>query len=95
VVATAPADHLDQVVLDLASRIALIGRDLLIANKRVVNMGVELMGRSQLQKFSALNDVIGHRAPEAQAFSDRIAELGLREAVRERDRSFNAPESAS
>jgi enoyl-CoA hydratase len=95
VVATAPADHLDQVVLDLASRIALIGRDLLIANKRVINMGVELMGRSQLQKFSALNDVIGHRAPEALAFSDRIGELGLREAVRERDRAFNAPESAS
>ena len=53
------------------------------------------MGRSQLQKFSALNDVIGHRAPEALAFSDRIGEFGLREAVRERDRAFNAPERAS
>jgi enoyl-CoA hydratase len=91
VVATAPADQLDQAVLDLASRMALIGRDLLIANKRVINMGVELMGRSQLQKFSALNDVIGHRAPEALAFSDRIGELGLREAVRERDRAFDSP----
>jgi enoyl-CoA hydratase len=95
VVATAPPDRLDQVVLDLASRIALIGRDLLIANKRVVNMGVELMGRTQLQRFTALNDVIGHRAPEALAFSDRIGELGLREAVRERDRAFNPPESTS
>ena len=65
VVATAPADELDQVVLDLASRMALIGRDLLIGNKRVVNMGVELMGRSQLQKFAAMSDAIGHRAPEA------------------------------
>jgi enoyl-CoA hydratase len=89
VVATAPADELDQVVLDLASRIALIGWDLLIANKRVVNMGVELMGRSQLQQFAALNDVVGHRAPEALAFSDRIGELGLRDAVRERDRAFD------
>jgi enoyl-CoA hydratase len=95
VVATAPADQLDQVVLDLASRMALIGRDLLIANKRVVNMGVELMGRSQLQKFSALSDVIGHRAPEALAFSDRIGELGLRDAVRERDRTFDSPERNS
>jgi enoyl-CoA hydratase len=92
VVATAPADELDQAVLDLASRIALIGRDLLIANKRVINLGVELMGRSQLQKFSALNDVIGHRAPEARAFSERIGELGLREAVRERDRAFDTPD---
>ena len=69
VVATAPADALDRVVLELAERMALIGRDLLVANKRVVNMGVELMGRSQLQRFAALNDAIGHRAPEAKAFA--------------------------
>ena len=62
VVATAPAEALDDVVLGLAQRMALIGRDLLVANKRVVNMGVELMGRSQLQRFAALNDAIGHRA---------------------------------
>ena len=92
VVGTAPSDQLDEVVLELASRMALIGRDLLIANKRVVNMGVELMGRSQLQKFAALNDAIGHRAPEAMAFSDRIGEIGLRSAVRERDAAFGAPE---
>ncbi|HVA06541.1 MAG TPA: crotonase/enoyl-CoA hydratase family protein [Acidimicrobiales bacterium] len=91
VVGTAPADHLDEVVLDLASRMALIGRDLLIANKRVVNMGVELMGRSQLQKFAAMNDAIGHQAPEAQDFSARMAEIGLRDAVRERDAAFGPP----
>lgn len=89
VVASAPADELDQIVLDLASRMALIGRDLLVANKRVVNMGVELMGRSQLQRFAALNDAIGHQAPEALAFSERIAEVGLREAVRQRDAAFD------
>ena len=91
VVATAPPDALDEVVLELAQRMALIGRDLLIANKRVVNMGLELMGRSQLQRFAALNDAIGHRAPEAQAFSERIAEIGLRRAVRERDATFDPP----
>lgn len=91
VVATAPADALDQVVLGLAQRIALIGRDLLVANKRVVNMGVELMGRSQLQRFAALNDAIGHRAPEALSFNDRIGELGLRKAVKERDAAFERP----
>ena len=91
VVATAPADSLDQVVLDLAERIALIGRDLLVANKRVVNTGVELMGRSQLQRFAALNDAIGHRAPEALAFNERIGEVGLRRAVKERDAAFDPP----
>ncbi|HEY1443989.1 MAG TPA: crotonase/enoyl-CoA hydratase family protein [Acidimicrobiales bacterium] len=91
VVATAPADSLDQVVLDLAERIALVGRDLLVANKRVVNMGVELMGRSQLQRFAAINDAIGHRAPEALAFNERIGEVGLRQAVKERDAAFDPP----
>ena len=89
VVATAPPDALDDVVLELAGRMALIGRDLLVANKRVVNMGVELMGRSQLQRFAALNDAIGHHAPEAKAFSKKIAEIGLRQAVKDRDAAFD------
>jgi enoyl-CoA hydratase len=91
VMATAAADALDETVLDLAGRMALIGRDLLVANKRVVNMGVDLMGRTQLQRFAALNDAIGHRAPEALAFSERIAEVGLRQAVRDRDAPFETP----
>ena len=91
VVGTAPAEDLDRTVLDLANRMALIGRDLLVANKRVVNMGVDLMGRQQLQRFAALNDVIGHRAPEALAFSERIADVGLRQAVRDRDAAFGPP----
>jgi enoyl-CoA hydratase/carnithine racemase len=88
VVAAVPATELDAAVLDLARRIALIDRDLLVANKRVVNMGVELMGRSQLQRFAALNDAVGHRSPAALAFSERIAEVRLRSAVRERDAAF-------
>jgi enoyl-CoA hydratase len=92
VVDTAPPDALDGVVLDLAERMALIGRDLLVANKRVVNMGVELMGRSQLQRFAALNDAIGHRAPEAKAFSKQIADVGLRQAVKDRDAAFDTPQ---
>lgn len=95
VVDTAPADQLDSVVLELARRMALIGRDLLIANKRVVNMGVELMGRSQLQRFAALNDAIGHRAPEAKAFSDHIADVGLRQALKDRDAPFAGPQPSS
>jgi enoyl-CoA hydratase len=88
VVATAPAAGLDAAALQLAERMALIDRRLLVANKRVVNVGVELMGRSALQRFAALNDAIGHTAPAAIAFSDRIAEVGLRQAARERDQPF-------
>jgi enoyl-CoA hydratase len=89
VVATSPADELDDAVLEMARRMALIDRDLLVANKRVINMGVDLMGRSQLQRFAALNDAIGHQAPDALAFSQRITEVGLRQAVRERDAPFD------
>jgi enoyl-CoA hydratase len=89
--ASVPIDELDQYVLALATRIGLIGRDLLAANKRVVNEGVELMGRSQLQRFAALNDAIAHRAPDARAFTTRAAEVGLKQAVHERDAPFDEP----
>ena len=86
-----PAAELDGYAMALAARMALVGRDLLIANKRVVNQGVELMGRSQLQYLAALHDAAAHQAPEARAFSARAAESGLREAVRERDAPFAGP----
>ncbi|HXW35563.1 MAG TPA: crotonase/enoyl-CoA hydratase family protein [Acidimicrobiales bacterium] len=87
-VESVPADVLDDHVLRLASRIALIGRDLLTANKRVVNEGVELMGRARLERFAALNDAVAHRSPEAREFSRRAAEVGLGQAARERDEPF-------
>jgi enoyl-CoA hydratase len=83
-----PEPELDETVLSLATRIALVGRDLLVANKRVVNHGVELMGRSQLQRFAALNDAVAHRSTEARAFTTRAAEVGLKRAVLERDAPF-------
>jgi enoyl-CoA hydratase len=86
--ASVPVDQLDEHVAALAERIGLVGRDLLTANKRVVNQGVELMGRSQLQRFAALNDAVAHRSSDARAFTTRAAEVGLKQAVRERDAPF-------
>jgi enoyl-CoA hydratase len=88
--AAVPAPDLDDYALALATRIALVGRDVLTANKRVVNEGVELMGRSRLQRFAALNDAVAHRSREARAFTARAAEVGLKQAVRERDAPFDA-----
>jgi enoyl-CoA hydratase len=89
VLETVPADRLDEHALALARRIALVGRDLLTANKRVINQGIELMGRSQLQRFAALNDAVAHRTPDARAFTARAAQVGLKQAVNERDAPFN------
>jgi enoyl-CoA hydratase len=83
-----PGPELEDTVIALATRIALVGRDLLVANKRVINQGVELMGRSQLQRFAALNDAVAHRSADARAFTSRAAEVGLKRAVQERDAPF-------
>jgi enoyl-CoA hydratase len=83
-----PGPELEHTVTSLATRIALVGRDLLVANKRVINQGVELMGRSQLQRFAALNDAVAHRSADARAFTARAAEVGLKRAVQERDAPF-------
>ncbi|HEX3460425.1 MAG TPA: enoyl-CoA hydratase-related protein [Acidimicrobiales bacterium] len=87
--AALPESELDDYALALASRMALVGRDLLAANKRVVNEGVELMGRSRLQRFAALNDAMAHRSKDARAFTARAGEVGLKKAVLERDAPFD------
>jgi len=86
-----PAADLDAYALALAARMALVPRELLVANKRVVNEGVELMGRAELQHVSARRDAAAHQGTEVRAFSARVAEIGLREAVRERDARFADP----
>ena len=88
--AAVPAAGLDDYAMALAARIALVGRDLLAANKRVVNHGIDLMGRAELQRFAAINDAVAHRSADARAFTARAAEVGLKQAVRDRDRPFEA-----
>lgn len=83
-----PASDLDEHVLDLATRMSAIGHDLLVANKRIVNLGVELMGRSTMQMLAAMHDVFGHNAPEAAAFNATLRRNGVRAAVEERDAAF-------
>jgi enoyl-CoA hydratase len=83
-----PAESLDEHVLELATRMALIGHDLLVHNKRIVNLGVELMGRGVLQMIAGVHDALGHLAPEAAEFGERLRNEGVRAAVGERDAMF-------
>lgn len=84
-----PAKELDDTGLKLATRMSHIGKDLLTANKYIVNKAVELMGRTLLQQIALEHDAMAHLAPEALEFSRISQEQGLRAALDWRDGPFN------
>lgn len=88
VLKSVPLEHLEAEVEQLADRMALIDPDLLSANKRIINQGLELMGARTLQRMAAENDVRGHNTKAAKGFGPRVMEKGLKETLRERDAKF-------
>lgn len=83
-----PAGELDDHVLRLAARVGAMGREIVGINKLVVNRGLDLMGRSTLQEFSAPMDSIANQASEMTAFLARARQIGLAAAFKERDAPF-------
>ncbi|WP_300380972.1 crotonase/enoyl-CoA hydratase family protein [Henriciella sp.] len=83
-----PAGILEAEVEGLAARMAHIDPDILAANKRAVNLGMELMGARTMQRLAVENDVRGHQAASAHAFVKRASEAGLKTALSERDAPF-------
>jgi enoyl-CoA hydratase len=83
-----PAGLLEAEVEGLADRLALIDPDLLSANKRIINIGLELMGARTLQRLAAENDSRAHLAESARTFRSTAREKGLKAALRERDEKF-------
>jgi enoyl-CoA hydratase len=83
-----PAPQLDEEVAILAARLALIDADLLSANKRIVNIGLELMGMRTLQRMAAEMDARGHLAASRTEFNETVRTEGLKEAVHRRDGPF-------
>ncbi|HZR81839.1 MAG TPA: crotonase/enoyl-CoA hydratase family protein [Candidatus Binatia bacterium] len=83
-----PAKLLEAEVEGLLDRLALIDPDLLAANKRIINLGLELMGARTLQRLAAENDARAHLAPSFRAFGKTVQEKGLKAALRERDEKF-------
>jgi enoyl-CoA hydratase len=88
VLKSVPADLLEAEVEGLADRLALIDPDLLSANKRIINIGLELMGARTLQRLAAENDSRAHLAESARAFRTTAREKGLKAALQERDEKF-------
>jgi len=83
-----PPGKLDAEVDALARRIALVDPALTAAHKRIVNVGMELMGFTTLQRLASENDVRAHQSPALPAFMALAREKGLKEALRQRDEPF-------
>jgi len=88
VMKSVPPDLLEAEVEGLADRLALVDADLLAANKRIINLGLELMGARTLQRLACENDARGHLAASARGFMTTAAEKGLKTALKERDAKF-------
>ena len=88
VLKSVPADLLEAEVEGLVDRMALIDPDLLSANKRIINLGLELMGARTLQRLAAENDARAHLATSAREFGAKVREKGLKAVLRERDTKF-------
>ena len=83
-----PAELLEAEVEGLLDRFAMIDADLLSANKRIINLGLELMGARTLQRLAAENDARAHQAASAREFPQKVMEKGLKAVLRERDAKF-------
>lgn len=88
VLEAAPAERLEGEVEALADKMALIDVDLLAANKRIVNMAMELMGARTMQRMAAERDAIARQAPVVHEFYRVAKEKGLKEALAWRDSRF-------
>jgi enoyl-CoA hydratase len=88
VMRSVPADRLEAEVESLVDRLCAVDADLLAANKRIVNLGMELMGARTLQRLAAEMDARGHLAGSREAFRAVAMDKGIKEAVRQRDEPF-------
>jgi enoyl-CoA hydratase len=86
-----PAAELADEALALARRIALIDHHLLAANKRQVNLALELMGARTMQRLAAEIDVRGHQARAMREFGRIAREEGMGAAIAARDEPFGDP----
>lgn len=87
-----PPEELDAAADELVRRVSRIDAELLSAQKRVVNMAMELAGARTLQRFAGEMDARAHLSvgPRRTRFRADMKELGLKEAVKNRDEPFGS-----
>lgn len=83
-----PHDRLEAEVETLADKMSRIDPAVLAANKRIVNIALELMGARTVQRMAAEMDARARLAPAVREFYRRIAQDGLKAALEWRDGAF-------
>ena len=84
----APADRLDERFEALLARIARVPVNQLVMSKLLVNQTLLSAGVLPLQTLGTFFDGITRHTAEGHAFQRRAAEVGFKQAVRERDEPF-------
>lgn len=83
-----PDDQLQDHAMGLARRMALVPTNQLVMLKLLCNQTLENMGLASSRTLGSLFDGIARHTPEGLDFVARSGEIGIREAVRERDDPF-------
>jgi enoyl-CoA hydratase len=83
-----PADELDSVFEALVQRIALVPVNQLVMMKTTLNQAAWAQGLAATQALGVVFDGVARHTPEGFAFQQRAAEVGFKQAVRERDEPF-------
>ena len=82
-----PADQLDDEVVRMAERIALVPADIAQLNKRVVHRGMEVMGLRTAIRAGTELCALGTRQESLRAFTTEMRS-GLTQALQRRDEPF-------
>jgi enoyl-CoA hydratase len=85
-----PIGELEGFASGLAERIALVDSELLSVQKRIVNVALEAMGMSLMQRLAVENDARAHlgTGPRRTRYKSDMAEHGMKEALKNRDAGF-------
>lgn len=85
---SASADILDDRFESLVERIARLPINQLMMMKLLLNQALMAQGLHTTQILGTVFDGIARHTPEGYAFQQRAAEVGFKQAVRERDKPF-------
>src|SRR5690606_29913907 len=83
-----PADELEERVLEIAGRIALVPPDIAALNKRTVHRAMDVMGlRAAIRAGTEMCALATHQ-PGFLAFIEQMRTKGLTDALQARDEAF-------